>query len=182
MQFFNLLGKLLDRVNSLMIVIAAFLLIALTVIVGTDITLRYGFSKPLGWVKETSEYILVFLGFLVAAWILKDDGHVKMDLILSRISPRAQTLMNIITSAVSTLVVLIVSWYSLTVTIEFYRTKLLTPSVLELPKWIFILPIFVGSLLLAAQFLRRTWGLFAQWRSSGMKPNHESSGGGKAGT
>ena len=99
MQLGTVLGRLLDRINTLMIIIAAFLLIALTLIVGADITLRYGFSRPLGWVKETSEYILVFLGFLVAAWILKDDGHVKMDLVLSRLGPRAQTMMNIVTSA-----------------------------------------------------------------------------------
>jgi C4-dicarboxylate transporter, DctQ subunit len=165
MQFFHLLGRLLDRVNTLMIVIAGVLLVALTLIVGADITLRYGFSRPLGWVKETSEYILVFLGFLVAAWILKDEGHVKMDLVLNWLSPRAQTMMNIVTSAVSTLVVLVISWYSLKVTLDFYRTKLLTPSVLELPKWIFILPIFVGSLLLAAQFIRRTHALIGKWRS-----------------
>lgn len=160
----KLLGKLLDRINTLMIIVSALLLIGLTLIVGTDITLRYGFSRPLGWVKETSEYILVFLGFLVAAWILKDEGHVKMDLILSRLRPRAQTMMNIITSAVSALVVLVISWYSLKVTLDFYRTKLLTPSVLELPKWIFILPIFVGSLLLGAQFLRKTFTLVGRWK------------------
>jgi C4-dicarboxylate transporter, DctQ subunit len=167
MQFFYLLGRLLDRINTLMVGLSAFLMLALTFIVGLDITLRYGFTKPLGWVKETSEYILVYLGFLVAAWILKDEAHVKMDLILNRLSPRAQNMLNIVTSAVSTLVMFIVSWYSLTVTVEFYRTKLLTPSVLEWPKWIFILPIFVGSLLLAAQFVRRTWGLIGEWRSMG---------------
>lgn len=167
MKLGTVLGKLLDRINTLMIIIAAFLLIALTLIVGADITLRYGFSRPLGWVKETSEYILVFLGFLVAAWILKDDGHVKMDLVLSRLGPRGQAMMSIVTSAISTLVVLIVSWYSLKVTVDFYRTKLLTPSVLELPKWIFILPMFVGSLLLGAQFLRKTFILIGKWRTLG---------------
>jgi TRAP-type C4-dicarboxylate transport system permease small subunit len=77
MRFFTWLGRVLDHVNTAMVVISAILILGLTFIVGADITLRYLFNKPLGWVKEVSEYILVGLSFLVAAWILKDDAHVK---------------------------------------------------------------------------------------------------------
>jgi TRAP-type C4-dicarboxylate transport system permease small subunit len=165
MKFLTRLGKLFDQINFIMIVIAAILLVGMTFLVGTDITLRYLFYRPLGWVKEVSEYILVVLGFLVAAWILKDDGHVKMDLVLSNVSPRAQTMMNIITSFISVIVVLIITWFSLRVTFQFYKTKLLTPSVLEPPKWILITPIFVGSLLLTIQFIRRTYAFIGKWKT-----------------
>jgi TRAP-type C4-dicarboxylate transport system permease small subunit len=165
MKFLTRLGKLFDQINFIMIIIAAILLVGMTFLVGTDITLRYLFYRPLGWVKEVSEYILVVLGFLVAAWILKDDGHVKMDLVLSNVSPRAQTMMNIITSFISVIVVLIITWFSLRVTFQFYKTKLLTPSVLEPPKWILITPIFVGSLLLTIQFIRRTYAFIGKWKT-----------------
>jgi TRAP-type C4-dicarboxylate transport system permease small subunit len=106
MKFFTWLGRAFDHVNTVMVVVSAALLLGLTFIVGADITLRYLFNKPLGWVKEVSEYILVGLGFLVAAWILKDDAHVKMDLVLNKVSSRTQTLLNIITSGISTVIVL----------------------------------------------------------------------------
>ena len=169
MKFLTRLGKLFDQINFIMIIIAAILLVGMTFLVGTDITLRYLFYRPLGWVKEVSEYILVFLGFLVAAWILKDDGHVKMDLVLNNVSPRVQTMMNIITSIISIIVVFIITWFSLRVIIEFYQTRLVTPSVLEPPKWILITPIFVGSLLLAIQFIRRTYAFMAQWKTLSKK-------------
>ena len=164
MKFLTRLGKLFDQVNFIMIIIAAILLVGMTFLVGTDITLRYVFYRPLGWVKEVSEYILVFLGFLVAAWILKDDGHVKMDLVLNSVSPRVQTMMNIITSVISIIVVFTITWFSLRVIVQFYQTKLVTPSVLEPQKWILITPIFVGSLLLAIQFIRRTYALMVKWK------------------
>ena len=165
MKFLTRLGKLFDQINFIMIVIAAILLVGMTFLVGTDITLRYLFYRPLGWVKEVSEYILVFLGFLVAAWILKDDGHVKMDLVLNSVSPRVQTMMNIITSILSTVVVFTLTWFSLRVILQFYQTKLVTPSVLEPQKWILITPIFAGSLLLAVQFIRRTYAFMAKWKT-----------------
>jgi C4-dicarboxylate transporter DctQ subunit len=157
-------GKIFDQINSIMVVVSTILILGLTFIVGADITLRYVFLRPLGWVKEVSEYILVALGFLVAAWILKDDGHVKMDLLLNKFSPKAQAVMNIITSIISTVVVLIVAWFTVRVMADFYRTKLVTPSVLEPPKWVLLIPIFVGSLLLAIQFIRRTFSFLGRWK------------------
>jgi TRAP-type C4-dicarboxylate transport system permease small subunit len=165
MKFLARLGRLFDYLNIAMVVISAILLIGLTFIVGADITLRYLFNKPLGWVKEVSEYTLVGLGFLVAAWILKDDAHVKMDLVLNKVGSRTQTMMNIITSGISTIVVLITTWFTLRVIVDFYRTKLVAPTVLEPPKWILLTPIFVGCFLLAIQFIRRTYGFIGKWKS-----------------
>ncbi len=165
MKFFARLGKLFDHMNVIMVVISAILILGLTFIVGADITLRYLFYRPLGWVKEVSEYILVGLGFLVAAWILKDDAHVKMDLVLNKVRPRTQTMMNIITSVISTIIVLIMTWFSFRVIVDFYRTKLVAPSVLEPPKWILLTPICVGCFLLAVQFMRRTYAFIEKWKT-----------------
>jgi C4-dicarboxylate transporter DctQ subunit len=165
MKFLTGLGKIFDRINIIMVILSAVFLLGLTFIVGADITLRYLFLRPLGWVKEVSEYILVALGFLVAAWILKDDGHVKMDLVVSKVSPKTQTLMNIITSTISTLVVLVVALFSARVTLQFYQTRLVAPTVLEPQKWILLTPIFLGALLLAIQFIRRTFNLVNRWKT-----------------
>ena len=165
MKFVAIVGRVFDYINIVMVVISAIMLLALTFIVGSDITLRYLFNRPLGWVKEVSEYILVGLGFLVAAWILKDDGHVRMDLVLNKVGSRVQTMMNIITSVISTIIVLTMTWFALRVIVDFYRTKLVAPSVLEPPKWILLTPIFVGCLLLAIQFIRRTYGFIGKWKT-----------------
>jgi len=173
MKFIAWVDKALDRINFVMVIISASLLLGLTLIVGADITLRYLFYRPLGWVKEVSEYILVFLGFLVAAWILKDDGHVKMDLVVSKVSPRAQTLLNLVTSGISVIVVLIITCFSARVVGNFYKSKLIVPSVLEPQKWILLTPIFVGCLLLTIQFIRRTHTLIGRMKTQGEKKGTE---------
>jgi len=165
MRFSTRLGNIFDHINIIMVIISAVFLLGLTFIVGADITLRYLFLRPMGWVKEVSEYILIVLGFLVAAWILKDDGHVKMDLVLSKVSPKTQTLMNIITSGISTVVVLIITWFSVRVTLQFYQTKLVVPTVLEPQKWILMTPILLGTLLLVIQFIRRTLNFVNRWKA-----------------
>ncbi len=176
MKFLTGLGKIFDHINIVMIILSAVFLLGMTFIVGADITLRYLFLRPLGWVKEVSEYILVVLGFLVAAWILKDDGHVKMDLVISKVSPKTQTLLNIITSTISTFVVLIIALFSARVIVQFHQTKLVAPTVLEPQKWILLTPIFLGSLLLAIQFMRRTFNLIHRWKVLGRQKGEESPG------
>jgi len=84
--------------------------------------------------------------------------------VLNKLKPRAQTLLNIITSIISTIVVLIITWFTLRVILEFYRTKLVIPTVLEPPRWILLTPILVGSFLLAIQFIRRTYSYIGKWK------------------
>jgi len=94
-----------------------------------------------------------------------------MDLLLNKISPKAQTMMNLITSIISTVVVLVITWFSLRVMADFYRTRLVTPSVLEPPKWILLIPIFVGSLFLGIQFIRRTFSFIDRWKMLSKEKN-----------
>ena len=167
MKFFDRLGRLVDKLNLLMVVVVSLMIVGLTFIVGADITLRYLFNKPLAWVKEVSEYMLVAFGFLTAAWILKDDAHITMDLVTVKMSPRTQTMLNIITSVISAVLVFVVTWFSITITIDYYRTGIVAPTVLEPPKWILMTPVIVGSFLLAVQFVLKTCAYVGRWKKLG---------------
>ncbi len=48
MKSLTRLGKILDQINLIMVVISAILILGLTFIVGVDITLRYVILKALG--------------------------------------------------------------------------------------------------------------------------------------
>ena len=158
------LAKLFDRIIGFMAILAGILLICAMLMVNGGIASRYFLGKPIGWVVEIAEYIILYIAFLVAAWVLKNDEHVKMDIVLNQLSPRIQSLMNMITSAISSLVCLIIFWYGIRVTWEFYQTNYFTPTLLELPKYIIISIIPLGSLLLFIQFVRRTYNYWRGWR------------------
>jgi TRAP-type C4-dicarboxylate transport system permease small subunit len=42
--------------------------------VAAGIATRYFFNYPLPWVTEIAEYILLYIPFLVGAWVLKKDA------------------------------------------------------------------------------------------------------------
>ena len=127
---------------------------------------RYIFSYSTKWVVEVTEYSLLWIGFLGAAWVLKVEGHVTMDLVLSKFKLKYQALINSITSMVGTAICLIITWYSASVTLDLFQRGVLCPSILEPPKFAVSIIIPIGSFLLSVQFLRRTYKYLVAWRAS----------------
>jgi C4-dicarboxylate transporter DctQ subunit len=154
----------IDRLLDCLFFLAGVLLVVATFSVCWGIFSRYFLSRPLGWLVEVNEYILLCIAFLVSAWVLRQEGHVKMDIVLNLLNPRMQLVVNIITSIVSACICLIFTWFSMKVTWELFQKKTLTPTVLELPKFFFTGVIFFGSFLLVIQFVRRTRGFLQTWR------------------
>jgi len=131
-----------------------------------EVVLRYVVGRPTVWVTEITGYLLVYIPFLVAAWVLRREGHVRMDLVLNQLSPKTQSLVNVITSIVGAIVCLLIAWYGIKVTWDHYQTGFLTMTLLMLPKWPLLAVIPVGSFLLFIQLLRRTYNYLVLWRAS----------------
>jgi TRAP-type C4-dicarboxylate transport system permease small subunit len=166
MKFLAKFDEVFHKIDMVLFVFAAVLLAALVFMVGADITLRYLFNMPLGWVKEVSEYIMLSLPFLVAGWIMETDGHLKMDLLIDAATPRVRNIVNTITYTVSAIVVLILASFSLRVTLEFYRTHYFTATLLKLPKFIFIAIIFLGFLMFFVQLIRKIIGFMTSLKTT----------------
>ena len=152
------------RIIELGAVLAGVLLLFLMMSVTVEVALRYFLGRPTSWVMEICGYILLFIPFLVAAWVLRRDGHVRMDLVLSIMSPKTRSIVNAITSFISALICFLLTGYGIKVTIYFSRLGYKTPTVLMLPKSMIIAIIFVGSFLLAVQFSIDTYNHFKAWR------------------
>jgi len=167
--------RVFHRLNMILFYSAAVLLGALVFMVGADIVFRSLFNSPLGWVKEISEYIILSLPFLLASWILEVEGHIKMDLLIDKLSLRAQSGVNAITYAAGAVVVLVLCAFSLRVTLDFYRTHHFTASLLKLPKCIFTAIIFLGFAMLFVQLVRKIIGFIDTWRRLGKQKTNPRS-------
>jgi len=154
--------KIYDRIIDITTLLAGILVIFLMLSVGLEVTLRYFFGSPTSWVVEVAGYILLYIPFLVAAWVLKREGHVRMDLVLNQLSPKTQSLVNAITSVIGAIICFVLTWFGVKATLYFIGYQ--TPTILMVPKSIIIVIIPVGSLLLFIQFLRRTYSYLRSWR------------------
>ena len=157
-------SAIFDRGIIVLAVIAVLLLAFIMLSVSAEVVTRYFVGRQMLWVIEVTEYCLVWIAFLGAACVLKREAHVVMDIVLIRLEPRTQALVNAITSIIGVVICLVVTWYGVEVTLDFYRRGHFLPSVLEPPSFVLYAIIPVGSLLLAIQFVRRTYGYIQGWR------------------
>lgn len=109
---------------------------------------------------------LVGMTFFATAWVLKRDGHVKMDQLFNHLGPRTQTILSVITSILSAVACLIIVWYGILVTLDHIHTGDSYFTTLEFPKWPVCAIIVVGFVLLLFQFLKRISGYLADLKAS----------------
>lgn len=155
MDVFGRLGLILDKVIDGLAWLAGYLMVFATVMVSVDVGMRYVFNSPIGGVLQFSEYILLYMPFLAAPFVLKDDSHIKVDIIMNRLSPRIQALMNMVSSALGCVALLILSYYGAYITFDYYQRGVPSLKYYKIPEFLVIMIIPIGCFLFALQFLRK---------------------------
>lgn len=174
MNLVKRLSAVFDHIITWMAILAGILLAFSLISVSVSVATRYFFNYPIGWVTEISAYILLYITFMVAAWVLKEEAHVTIDILLEQLKPRFRSFINIITSYTSAAVCLVLTFFGARETWELYKTGYFTPTEMELPKWMINVVIFVGSLLLFIQFIKRGHQYLGIWRDTKNRKEHSS--------
>lgn len=149
--------------------VAGVLVIGIMLVMCYEVVMRYFLNRPPAWAVEVCEYMLYLLAFLGAAWLLKLGGHVRVDIVLGRLNPKAQTLLNIATSAIGTIICLIIAWYGGESTIDHFQRGIPVVKTLKIPKAPLLAFISIGCFLLSIQFLRQTYGYVRSWGAMAKK-------------
>lgn len=158
------LMDIFDRVIEASAYLAGVLFVFMMAIISIDIILRFFVGYTFGWVVEFSGYSLLYTTFLGTAWLLREGGHIAIDVVFTHLSPKAQLYTNGVNSLVSAILCLVLIWYGAETIWDSFQSGVLTVGVLQWPEWVIIAIIPVGSLLLTIQFLRRTSSYLEQGR------------------
>jgi TRAP-type C4-dicarboxylate transport system permease small subunit len=109
----------------------------------SDVFLRYFFRAPIPGSAELAELMLVCTGFLTLAWCTLSEEHIKVDLVLSRFSPRVQIITDIITLTAGLAVCVIITWRSFVDSMAVRQLNLVS-SILRVPDFPFHLVVVLG--------------------------------------
>jgi TRAP-type C4-dicarboxylate transport system permease small subunit len=156
------LARVFDRILKYTSYVCGAYLIFVMLSITVDVLNRKIFGVSSRWVVEIAEYSLVWITLLAAAWTLKNEKHVRMELLLTKLKPPNRAIVNIATSTIALLCIMIVAWYSLRITVEYQRIEYVTPTPLRLPQWIIMLALPVGFSLLLIQLIRRIAGYWVE--------------------
>ena len=152
--------RFFDRIVDIAAFLSALILLFMTFILCWDVASRFFLGYGIGWALEVVEYGLLWFTLLGAAWVLRHERHVKVDILLYRFSPDWRRRFNVITSWLASAVFFVVAYASLRLVLNYIHSGEKLPTLVMPPKYIpyFVIP--VGSLLLAIQLIIRGWKSF----------------------
>jgi len=160
------LWSIFDRATDVLAIAGAVILTYTIVAISYDVFSRYLLNRPLLWVFETGEYALLYITYLGAAWVMRDDKHIKVDVVLNRLPPKVKLWVSIITSIIVAASLLLVTWAGINITLYSIEHHLFYHSIMRPPKAIMTGIVPLACLLLFIQFLRRIYAYFKGWEVS----------------
>lgn len=124
------------------------LLAALIVTPLLQIVMRGVFNVPMAGAEELARYFLICLSFIGASYVTREGGQIRMEEFQALIPPMPRWLLQMAIE-LAAVVLFTVLFVASVVTIS-NNMRNQTPT-LEMPFWLFMAPLMVGSLLLVVE-------------------------------
>ena len=145
-------ARLIDYVNERVGRAVAWLVLVAVLVSAGNAMMRYSFSMSSNAWLELQWYLFSAIFLLAAGWTLKRGAHVRIDVIVSRLSPRAQAWIDILGAVFFLLpMAALILWLSWPMFVQSYAGNEMSGDAGGLVRWPVKLLIPAGFLLLCLQ-------------------------------
>jgi TRAP-type C4-dicarboxylate transport system permease small subunit len=146
--------KAYDAVLYGMAYAAGLLMAAMMTVITLDVVLRnLGYQSSAHFFTFT-EYALLAVPCLGAPWLVREKGHIYVEILLMALSPRARALLTFLIGVVCVVICAVVAWYGFAVTIGDFLQDEKDVRSLDMPRWIVVGFIPLSFTMMAIEFLR----------------------------
>lgn len=112
---------------------------------------RYLFNAPTKWALESTEFVPLLVVFGAAAYTLRNGRHIRVDILVSRFSPKGQKRLAVAREAFGLIFCGILIWSGFTATLNLYHRGSVS-IVLGIPLFWAMALVSIGGALFALQF------------------------------
>lgn len=151
MKFLNTISSLDEKLAEF----AGWIVVVMMLTISYDVAMRYIFNAPTTWSFEVNRYMLIMVVFIGGAWTLPSGGHVSVDIAVERVSERKRMILDLVTSAMAAVYVLIFLVESVAFTWDALAHNVKSTEYLAWPLWPIRAFLVVGALLLLLEYLIR---------------------------
>src|SRR5260221_9511411 len=156
-QIKKLLFKAYDAVLYGMAWTAAFLIAAMMVIITVDVGVRNFCYQSSSHFFTFTEYALLIVPCLGAPWLVREKGHIYVEILLMHLKPRARRWMMRFIAVACIAVCLVIAWYGFGVTLADFRGAERDVRSFDMPRWLVVGWIPLAFLMMAIEFARYLW-------------------------
>jgi len=172
--------NIFDRTVTILMIISAILVLLDALAVTVDVLMRYAFAITYTPLFELTEFSLLWMTFLGAAYIMRNNGHVRVDALTNLLKPRHAAFLNAVASLISVFILMVMTWYTAKLTLHDFQTNFALSGIIRALKWPIEIIIPIGLIMLLLQLLRNTHrqltGLKAQSREQVPPPSSTTGG------
>lgn len=126
-------------------------------IVGLEVAMRYIFASPTLWAWDVNKQIFAAILLLSVGYVFLQKGHIAVDVLVGRLSPRRRALVDLITAPVFFIGIAILLWQGGIAAWDSLLARETTSGIIRFPLYTIkvMLPVGVFLLLLqgAAKFI-----------------------------
>lgn len=151
----RILYGIYEKLLVLSLILAACMVFFMTVTVSADVILRNLNWGNLPWVVEVSEFILFLATFLAAPWVMHQDGHTRVDLVIQLLPSKRRELVRTVGDVLVLGVCIFLLFYGVRTDWEAFRLKGMIYKQLVVPEWWLLAAIPFCGLLLTVEFIFR---------------------------
>ncbi len=134
--------------------IARVMLVLMTGLVVIDVVARYAFNSPLGFAGEYVMYLMVGVTLVGAGWVLREKGHIRVDIVVRLLPPGAQVWLLAVTDVLSIFLVVLLLMPVIRLTGQSFASQTISVTPMSTPLGIVQLMLPIGFGLLLIEFLR----------------------------
>jgi len=153
----KVLAKGYDAVIFGMAALAAFLMAAMMVVICLDVVLRnLGYQSSAHFFTFT-EYALLVIPCLGAPWLVRERGHVYVEILLMYLTPPVRRRVTTAIGVVCIAVCAVLAWYGFGVTFNDFVQNEKDVRSLDMPRWTVVGFIPFSFAMMALEFARFLW-------------------------
>ncbi|HSC97072.1 MAG TPA: TRAP transporter small permease subunit [Burkholderiales bacterium] len=103
----------IDRFTDVVGACTSWVALVIVLLMAANVLLRYAFSMGTVWAQELEWHLLVPLILFGMSYALRHGEHVRVDIVYSRLSHRAQAIVDLISALLVVAVSALIIWFSL---------------------------------------------------------------------
>jgi C4-dicarboxylate transporter DctQ subunit len=128
--------SLLDAVIDALGLVAALLLVLIALLIVIDVAARSLHLFSLTWALEATEYMLYGVTFLGAPWLLRDQGHIAIEIVVERLPASARRGLRRFTDALGAAICAVLFVFSCRVLWASYASGMVVQKSFTFPEWL----------------------------------------------
>ena len=154
-SWLSLVSKWFDKFNLFLAYLACTMLVLIILAICAEIITRSVSPITNPWLIDLSEITLLYSTFLAASWVLGNDKHITLDLLLNHTSKNVSKYLHLGLSVLAAVACFVICWFGILTVIDQFQNDIREPTIMApLTFWITAVVLF-GLFLLGFQFLRR---------------------------